>query len=104
MVNNIFSSHSAHSSLEKFHHLKQQSSIADYIMRFEEVMSLMQMNYPGLSEQYFIKSFIAGLKEGFKHYLIPHSPQTLCETYWKAKEFEKGILIKNPSYPHLTLT
>jgi hypothetical protein len=26
--------------------------------------------------------------------LIPHIPQTLCETYWKAKEHEKGILVK----------
>jgi hypothetical protein len=68
--------------------------VAEYIQRFEEAMSLMQMDYPGLSEPYFISSFIAGLKEGIKYYLIPHNPQTLCETYWKAKELEKGILLK----------
>jgi hypothetical protein len=58
------------------------------------LMSLMQMNYRGLIETYCISSFIAGLGDGIKHYLIPHSPQTFCETYWKAKELEKGILHK----------
>jgi hypothetical protein len=57
-------------------------------------MTLMQIDYPSLIEPYFISSFIAGLKEGIKHYLIPHSPQTMCKTYWKAKELEKDILIK----------
>jgi hypothetical protein len=58
------------------------------------MMALMQLDYPGLSESYFVSSFIVGLKDGIKHYLIPHSPQTLCDTYWKAKELEKGILHK----------
>jgi hypothetical protein len=58
------------------------------------MMALMQMDNPGLSEPYFVSSFVAGLREGIKHYLIPHSPQTLSDTYWKAKELEKGILIK----------
>jgi hypothetical protein len=89
-----FYPHSAHASLEHFHQWKQQTSVSEYILRFEETMALMQMDYPGLTEPYFISSFIAVLKEGIKHYLIPHSPQTLCETYWKAKELEKSILIK----------
>jgi hypothetical protein len=55
--------------------------VTKYIQKFEEMMGLMQMDYPGLNEQYFISNFIAGLREGIKHYLIPHNPQTLCETY-----------------------
>jgi hypothetical protein len=67
-------------------------------------MGLMQMDYPRLNDQYFISSFIAGLREGIKHYLIPHSPQTFCETYWKANELEKDILHKkNPCYHSLLL-
>jgi hypothetical protein len=31
--------------------------------------------------------------------LIQHSPQTLCETYWKANELEKGILVKKSLMP-----
>jgi hypothetical protein len=57
-------------------------------------MSLIQMYYPGLTESYFVSSFITVLKDGIKHYLIPHSPQSLCDAYWKAKELEKGILHK----------
>jgi tryptophan synthase alpha subunit len=50
MVANRFPAHSAHSSLENFHDLKQQSSVVEYILRFEQVMSLIQMDYLGLSE------------------------------------------------------
>jgi hypothetical protein len=64
------------------------------MLKFEEMMALMQMDYPELIEPYFVNSFIAGLKEGIKHYVIPHSPQSLCDVYWKAKELEKDILVK----------
>jgi hypothetical protein len=100
VLSNRFSPHSAHASLEKFQHLKQQTSVAEYIHRFEEMMVLKQIDYLGLTEPYFISSFIVGLKEGIKHYLIPHNPQTLCETYWKAKELEKGILVNKSFFQH----
>jgi hypothetical protein len=48
------------------------------------------MDYPALIEPYFISSFIADLKEGIKHYLIPHS-QTFRETYLTEK-VEKCIV------------
>jgi hypothetical protein len=94
MVTNRFSTHSSHTSLKLFHHLKQSTSITNYIQKFKDMMSLMQMDYPGVTEPYFISSFIARMTDGIKHYLIPHCPQTLCETYSKAKELEKGILVK----------
>jgi hypothetical protein len=68
-------------------------------------MALMQMDYSNFNEAYFISSFIIGLRDGIKHYIIPHSPQSLSNTYWKAKELEKGILQKKamltstPTYP-----
>jgi hypothetical protein len=99
MLTNIFSAHSSHTSLELFHHLKQTTSVSDYIQKFEEMMALMQTEYPGLTEAYFVCSFIAGLRNGIKHYLIPHSPKTLCDTYWKARELEKGILHKKSLLP-----
>jgi hypothetical protein len=84
MVFSRFSGYSSDSSVENFHHLKQTTSVSEYIQKFEELMALMQMEHPGLTEQYFISSFIAGLKEGIKHYLIPHSPPKLSDTYWQA--------------------
>jgi hypothetical protein len=44
-------SNSAHSSIENFHHVKQTTSVTEYIQRFEELMALNQMDYPGLIEQ-----------------------------------------------------
>jgi hypothetical protein len=93
MVFNRFSPHNSHSSLEHFHHLKQTSSVVEYIQKYEELMALMQMEYPRLIEAYFISSFIACLKDGIKHYLVPHSPQPLFDTYWQAMEHEKEILV-----------
>jgi hypothetical protein len=57
-------------------------------------MSYTQMDYPVLNEAYFVSSFIACLRDNIKYYLIPHHSQTLSDTYWKAKELEKGILVK----------
>jgi hypothetical protein len=54
----------------------------------------MQMEYPSLTEPYFVSSFITGAKEGIKHYIISHNPQILCETYWKTNELEKEIIVK----------
>jgi hypothetical protein len=71
IIANRFFSHSTHTSLETFHHLKQTTSVTNYIHKFEEVMSLMQMDYPVLTEKYFVRSFIVGMKEGIKHYLVP---------------------------------
>jgi hypothetical protein len=56
--------YSSHSSVENFHHLKQTTSVSEYIQKFEELMTLMQMEHPRLIEQYFISSFIAGLNSG----------------------------------------
>jgi hypothetical protein len=36
-----------------------------------------------------VSNFIAGLRDGVKHYLVSHNPQTLGDAYWKAKELEK---------------
>jgi hypothetical protein len=74
MIFSRFSPHSSYSSLEHFHHVKQQCSVSDYIQKFEELMSLMQMQYSRLTDQYYIINFIAGLMEGVKNYLVPHSP------------------------------
>jgi hypothetical protein len=91
IISNRFSSHSAHGSPENFHQLKETSSVAEYIQQFEEMMSLMQMDHSGLFEPYVVNGFITGLKEGIKHYLVPHNSRTLSDTYWNAKELEKGI-------------
>jgi hypothetical protein len=94
MIHNRFSTYSTHTSLENFHHLKQTSSVSEYTQKFKELMVLMQMKHLGQMEPYFVSSFIACLKEGIKHYLIPHNPQSLFDTYWKTKELKKGILVK----------
>jgi hypothetical protein len=80
-VSNRFNTYSAHSSLENFHHLKQIALVYEYIQKFEELMSFIQLDYPGLNEAYIVSSFIAGLMEGIKHYLILYCPQTLSNTY-----------------------
>jgi len=98
MVCDRFAQHSTYDIVEQFHYLKQVTSVDQYIEQFEKFMALVQREHSLLDQTYYLKSFIAGLKDGIKHYLKPHSPQTLCEAYWKAKELEKGLLSRKSKF------
>uniref|UniRef100_A0A0A9AN26 Retrotransposon gag domain-containing protein n=1 Tax=Arundo donax TaxID=35708 RepID=A0A0A9AN26_ARUDO len=99
LITSRFSSVSMYELVENFHLLKQQTSVVNYIEQFEELMATMIQQHPYLDEEYFFMSFVAGLKDGIKHYLKPHKPTTLAEAYWKAKDLEKGILAKKSLMP-----
>jgi hypothetical protein len=94
MVLDRFSPVSHYGVVEQFNQTKQVSSVNDYILKFEEQMSIMQRAHPQMTGSYFVQAFIAGLKDSIKHYLIPHNPISLIDCYWKARELEKGNLAK----------
>ena len=49
--------------IEEFNKLRQEGSVADYQIRFEELRSLMWSSQLALAEHYFVSNFISGLKE-----------------------------------------
>ena len=49
--------------IEEFNKLKQERSVLNYQIKFEELKSLMIVSHPTLTEAYFVSSFISGLNE-----------------------------------------
>jgi len=74
----------------QFHNLKQTSIVPEYIDKFEEFMGLVKRNNPSLPEDYFVSSFIAGLKDFIQHHLQCHKPSTLTQAFWFARRLEQA--------------
>lgn len=49
--------------LAEFNRLQQTSIVSQYQKRFEFLRALVEVENPGLTEEYFVKCFIRGLKE-----------------------------------------
>jgi hypothetical protein len=55
-------------------------------------MSSYRKENPGVSDSYYIKCYINGLREDIKHYLKPLKPLTLYDAVQYAKDMEKASL------------
>jgi len=53
-------------------------------------MGLVKRNNPSLPEDYFLSSFIAGLKDYIQHHLQRHKPTTLTQAFWFARRLEQA--------------
>lgn len=51
------------SIVAQFNRLRQVNSVKNYIQEFEEMMALIRENNSALIDEYFMESFIEGLKE-----------------------------------------
>jgi hypothetical protein len=78
--------------MEQFQHLKQTSSVNNYIDQFEEYMIQMKRDHPYLTDNFFLLRFIAGLKDTVKHSVKSHNPSTLRTAYWQARQQEQAYL------------
>ncbi|XP_044367478.1 uncharacterized protein [Triticum aestivum] len=94
-----FAESSIYEILEKFHSLKQNTmSVAAYTDKFEEVMAVVRDEHPYLQENYYIVSFVNGLKPSIRCNLRPQRPTTLSQAYWLARDYESGLQAKYLSY------
>ncbi|KAL5716801.1 hypothetical protein ACHQM5_009921 [Ranunculus cassubicifolius] len=64
----------------EFNKLIQITTVQDYQDRFEELQPLMLLYNRGLSEKYFVDSWISGLKEEFRHAVQMFRPVTLSHS------------------------
>ena len=53
----------------------------EYEEKFEELKTLMLIRNPKLDEEYFVSSFISGLKEEIKPMVKMVKPQTLSKAF-----------------------
>uniref|UniRef100_A0A453IPF2 Ty3 transposon capsid-like protein domain-containing protein n=1 Tax=Aegilops tauschii subsp. strangulata TaxID=200361 RepID=A0A453IPF2_AEGTS len=94
-----FADSSIYEVLEKFHNLKQNTlSVAAYTDKFEEIMAVVRDEHPYLQENYYIVSFVNGLKPSIRCNLRPQRPTTLSQAYWLARDYESGLQAKYQSY------
>jgi hypothetical protein len=103
-----FSSHSSYQLVETFNHLKQNNAtVIEYAEQFEELMATIAEENPELSEGWFVRCFVNGLRDGIKYQLRPLRPPTLTEAFWLAKDMEHShpprrayIPNTNPPFQH----
>jgi hypothetical protein len=65
----------------QFHNLKQTGTVLDYVEKFEEMVSMVKRHNPSLTDNYFISSFISGLKDNVQYHVQCHKPTILSQAY-----------------------
>nr|XP_027120660.1 uncharacterized protein LOC113737665 [Coffea arabica] len=81
--------------VEEFNKLHQTGKVEEYQERFEELKVLMTMKNPHLSEEYFVSSFISGLKDEIKTMIKMLRPTSLSETFELAVLQENALNLLN---------
>jgi hypothetical protein len=90
MLTDRFNTSSEYEIVGHFHNLKQVGTVTDYVDRYEEMVSMVKRHNPSLTDNYFISSFIAGLKDQIQYHVQCHKPTTLSQAYWFAKRLEQA--------------
>ena len=89
MLMQRFSAQSSYQLVETFNNLRQQNlSVKAYADLFEELMATISEENPELSEGWFVRYFVNGLRDGIKYQLRPLRPSTLTEAFWLATDME----------------
>ncbi|XP_027124419.1 uncharacterized protein [Coffea arabica] len=81
--------------VEEFNKLQQGGSVREYQEQFEELKPLMLIKNRNLDENYFISSFISGLKEEIKPMLRMLKPATLTEAFELSQWQEYSLKVQN---------
>lgn len=89
--------------VEEFNKLQQVDSVEKYQEEFESLRSLLLAKNPSLSEQYFVSSFLSGLKEELKPMVRLMKPQTLLEAFEVAQLQEQSLEVLFRKQKALTL-
>lgn len=98
LICNRFADCSIYDVMDNFHSLKQNyTQVSSYIDKFEENMTVVRKEHPYLEEQYYVVSFVNGLKDEIKCHLRALRPNSLTDAYWLAKDYEKGLQYKKNS-------
>ena len=77
--------------VEEFNKLQQTSSVMAYQEKFAELRAIMLLKNSGLSESYFVSSYLSGLQEELKAPVKMHKPQALQEAFEVARWQEKAL-------------
>ncbi|KAF5190358.1 hypothetical protein FRX31_020067 [Thalictrum thalictroides] len=76
-IRSRFSTEAQEIIIGDFNKLEQISTVADYQNRFEELKALVLLKNKHLKEEYFVDSFISGLKDEIKHQVQMFHPKEM---------------------------
>ncbi|KAL5710528.1 hypothetical protein ACHQM5_021078 [Ranunculus cassubicifolius] len=68
-----------------FNKLIQTGSVEDYFTQFEDLKSFMTSKNPSFTDEYFVLSFLSGLKEEIRIAVQMFQPSTLNQAFYLAK-------------------
>lgn len=71
-----------------FNKRKQLGTVNDYEDKFVELRALISTKHRHFTEEYYVSSFISGLKDHIKGAVKMFRPQTLTDTIYLAKQEE----------------
>ena len=72
-----------------FHKIQQVNKVDEYIDEFEGTVRGVRNDNPDLTEVYFVRSFVFGLKDYAHNLTQVQKPDSLHEAYWLARRFEQ---------------
>lgn len=84
--------------VEEFNKLRLEGLVEDYLKRFEELMALIWMAQPSLTEPYFVSSFFSGWKDELRSMvkmMMPSSVKQAAENTRLQELTLKAIVKKN---------
>ncbi|KAK2985526.1 hypothetical protein RJ640_015851 [Escallonia rubra] len=90
------------SVVHKFNKLKQTSTVSDYQGQFEQLRAQMIAKNYTLTEEYFVESFLSGLREEVRGMVQMFGPTSLMEAYSKARLQEAQLLTLGRTNKHST--
>ncbi|KAL5700184.1 hypothetical protein ACHQM5_025663 [Ranunculus cassubicifolius] len=81
LVQQRFSEELSENMIGEFKLLSQKSFVLEYQQQFEQLRPLVLLQNPGLTEQYFIDSCIAGLNKDIKHSVQMFYPKSVQSVF-----------------------
>lgn len=85
-----FSVQSVCDIVTSFHVVKQVATVAVYVEQFEQLMNIMRRENPGIPNEYYVTSFIAGLQPYIKSHVECFKPKDMQTAVWYARRMEKS--------------
>lgn len=89
----------AHDShVDSFNKLSQTTTVEDYFDQFERLKTHMLAHNPNLTENYFVLSFIKGLKKEIRHPVQTCKPETTSRAFYLARMQQSYVTnqVQNP--------
>jgi hypothetical protein len=94
---NRFSPSGSYDLTERFNTFRQNNlTVAEYTDQFEDLMADVQDDNSTLSEAWFVKCYVNGLRNSIKFQLRPLRPSNLTDAYWMAVDMEQSNPPKKP--------